>query len=67
MVNDKLEQLDKQLRQLRKEVEDDLLKYKDKGWPDNSIMNISVEKSIEISECGRNSILDWYGDEEKEE
>lgn len=32
MTNDKLELLDKQLRQLRKELEDDLLKYKDKGW-----------------------------------
>lgn len=32
MTNDKLEILDKELRELRKEVEDDLLKYKDKGW-----------------------------------
>jgi hypothetical protein len=32
MTNDKLQQLDKQLRELRKELEDDLLKYKDKGW-----------------------------------
>jgi len=30
--DDKLQQLDKQLRELRKEVEDDLLKYGDKGW-----------------------------------
>lgn len=30
--DDKLQQLDNKLRQLRKEVEDDLLKYKDKGW-----------------------------------
>lgn len=32
MTNDKLQQLDEQLRELRKELEEDLLKYKDKGW-----------------------------------
>lgn len=32
MTSDKLQQLDNKLRELRKELEDDLLKYKDKGW-----------------------------------
>ncbi len=30
--DDKLQHLDNKLRQLRKEVGDDLLKYRDKGW-----------------------------------
>jgi hypothetical protein len=30
--DDKLQQLDNRLKELRKEVEGDLLKYKDKGW-----------------------------------
>ena len=32
MTNDKLQQLDKQLWELRKELEDDLLRYMDKGY-----------------------------------
>lgn len=69
MTNDKLQQLDNKLRELRKEVEEDLLKYKDKGWlcEDLSIMNISVEKSIEISERGREKILEAYGEEDKDD
>lgn len=30
--NDKLEQLDKELRELRRELESDLLKYRDSGY-----------------------------------
>lgn len=51
MTNDKLEALDKQLRQLRKEMEDDLLKYKDKGWLDNVDLSRCII-SPERCSCG---------------
>lgn len=51
MTNDKLELLDKQLRQLRKELEDDLLKYEDKGWLDNVDLSRCIV-SPERCSCG---------------
>ena len=32
MTNEKLEQLDRQLKELRKELESDLAKYRDSGY-----------------------------------